>query len=264
MRSRYSAYVKGLWTYVVDTTHPLNPLLTSESAQAGESSLKDDVIATCDKLGFEVHRRGRSRRQPLLEYRWPRAVAAAAGPPGALAHKSNALTPLIPHSPLQKLKVLSTEPGADADEGFVTFQAWFKNVGQLGQRAQGFHTQTFVERSRFLRTEAGKWLYGERPAPGAAAKLVSCIGPAACGLCACVCPAVSSAQEPGFTIKPRSAAPSLQSAGSRTGSARAGPQCRNIGPVFLQYSCSSGTHIFSHELSVLYSLIFLAEPTPLC
>ena len=59
MRSRYSAYVKGgeLWKYIVDTTHPLNPLLTSEAAQAGESSLKDDVIATCDKLGFEVRRR---------------------------------------------------------------------------------------------------------------------------------------------------------------------------------------------------------------
>lgn len=30
---------------------------------------------------------------------------------------------------------------------------------QLGQRAQGFHTQTFVERSRFQR-EGGRWLYG--------------------------------------------------------------------------------------------------------
>ena len=30
--------------------------------------------------------------------------------------------------------------------------------GQLGQRKQGFHTQTFVERSRFLR-EDGRWLY---------------------------------------------------------------------------------------------------------
>jgi hypothetical protein len=42
-------------------------------------------------------------------------------------------------------------------------QAWFKNRGQLGQRAQGWHTQTFVERSRFLR-EGGKWLYGEAAA----------------------------------------------------------------------------------------------------
>lgn len=108
-------------------------------------------------------------------------AAAAAGPPGVLAHKSNALMPLVPYLLLQKLKVLSSEPGADADEGFVTFQAWFKNVGQLGQRAQGFHTQTFVERSRFLRTEAGRWLYGERPAPGAAASsLVTSIG--ACGM----------------------------------------------------------------------------------
>ncbi|KAL4420020.1 hypothetical protein ABPG77_001270 [Micractinium sp. CCAP 211/92] len=110
MRSRYSAYVKGNWAYVVDTTHPENPLLTDEAAQAGKPTLKDDVIATCEKLGFE------------------------------------------------KLKILSVEPGKDDDEGFVTFQAWFKNVGQMGQRAQGWHTQTFVERSRFLRHD-GRWLY---------------------------------------------------------------------------------------------------------
>lgn len=42
-------------------------------------------------------------------------------------------------------------------------QAWFKNVQQLGQRAQGFNKQTFVERSRFLR-QGGKWLYGARAA----------------------------------------------------------------------------------------------------
>lgn len=34
----------------------------------------------------------------------------------------------------------------------------FKNRQQQGQRAQGWHTQTFVEKSRFLR-EDGKWLY---------------------------------------------------------------------------------------------------------
>ena len=139
MRSRYSGYVKGLWQYIVGTTHPDNPLLTDEAAQAGRPTLKDDVLATIDKLGFE------------------------------------------------RLKVLSVEPGKDEDEGFVTFQvccgagwgcaarrlrcrpvasclllqAWFKNRGQLGQRAQGWHTQTFVERSRFLR-EDGKWLYGAR------------------------------------------------------------------------------------------------------
>ncbi|KAI3433644.1 hypothetical protein D9Q98_003453 [Chlorella vulgaris] len=126
MRSRYSAYVKGRWQYVCDTTHPLNPLLTDEAAQAGKPTLKDDVLATIDKLAFE------------------------------------------------KLKVLSTEAGEDESEGYVTFQegageawaplampgcrAWFKTRDQLGQRAQGFHTQTFVERSRFLK-EAGKWLY---------------------------------------------------------------------------------------------------------
>ena len=73
---------------------------------------------------------------------------------------------------LQKLKVLSVEAGASEDEGFVAFQAWFKNQKQMGQRAQGFHTQTFVERSRFLRTEGGRWLYGER-APGAGSSLSS-------------------------------------------------------------------------------------------
>lgn len=41
------------------------------------------------------------------------------------------------------------------------FPSRFKNKGQLGQRAQGWHTQSFVEQSRFLR-EDGKWLYGER------------------------------------------------------------------------------------------------------
>ena len=58
----------------------------------------------------------------------------------------------------QKLKILEVAPGASEDEGFVRFQAWFKTRGQLGQRAQGSHTQSFVERSRFLR-EAGRWLY---------------------------------------------------------------------------------------------------------
>jgi len=37
-----------------DTTHPENPLLTDEAAQSGKPTLKDDVIATCEKLGFEV------------------------------------------------------------------------------------------------------------------------------------------------------------------------------------------------------------------
>ncbi|PRW58549.1 pre translocase subunit [Chlorella sorokiniana] len=104
MRSRYSAYVKGNWRYVLDTTHPENPLANDPQ------SLKDDIQATCDSLGFE------------------------------------------------KLKILSVEAGKDENEGYVTFQAWFKNQGQMGQRAQGWHTQTFVERSRFLK-EGGRWLY---------------------------------------------------------------------------------------------------------
>lgn len=52
----------GNWQYVVDTTHPENPLLTDEAAQAGKPTLKDDVVATCEKLGFEV---GPSTRQVL-------------------------------------------------------------------------------------------------------------------------------------------------------------------------------------------------------
>lgn len=50
------ADVKGNWRYVCDTTHPQNPLLTNEAAQAGQPTLQADVIATCDKLGFEVRR----------------------------------------------------------------------------------------------------------------------------------------------------------------------------------------------------------------
>ena len=59
-----------------------------------------------------------------------------------------------------KLKILSTEDGASEDEGYVTFQTWFKVKGQQGQRAQGWHTQSFIEKSRFLRdSSTGKWLY---------------------------------------------------------------------------------------------------------
>lgn len=46
--------MQGLWQYIVDTTHPLNPLLTDEAAQAGKPTLKADVQATIDKLGFEA------------------------------------------------------------------------------------------------------------------------------------------------------------------------------------------------------------------
>jgi SEC-C motif-containing protein len=61
-----------------------------------------------------------------------------------------------------RLKVVSTEDGNTPDEAFVTFQVWFKVTKQIGQRQQGWHTQTFVERSRFLRDgESGRWLYVE-------------------------------------------------------------------------------------------------------
>ncbi len=57
-----------------------------------------------------------------------------------------------------KLKVLGARAGADGNEAFVEFQTWFKVRGQKGQRAQGFHTQSFTEDSRFLRVD-GRWLY---------------------------------------------------------------------------------------------------------
>jgi hypothetical protein len=67
MRSRYSAYVKGRWQYVCDTTHPLNPLLTDEAAQAGKPTLKDDVLATIDKLAFEVDMLSLQKGQGTLQ-----------------------------------------------------------------------------------------------------------------------------------------------------------------------------------------------------
>eukprot|EP00890_Picochlorum_soloecismus_P004202 jgi/Picsp_1/4783/NSC_02151-R1_sec-c motif domain protein len=106
MRSRYTAYAKGLVDYVVQTTHPDNP-----AAKEDIKTLRDDVRATCDKITWD------------------------------------------------KLVILEKESG-DEDEAFVTFKTYFKVVGQRGQRAQGFHTQSFIERSRFLRRSSdGAWSY---------------------------------------------------------------------------------------------------------
>ena len=106
MRSRYTAYAKGLVDYVVQTTHPDN-----SAAKEDIKTLRDDVRATCDKITWD------------------------------------------------KLVILGNESGND-DEAFVTFKTYFKVVGQQGQRAQGFHTQSFIERSRFLRRPSdGAWLY---------------------------------------------------------------------------------------------------------
>lgn len=106
MRSRYSAYAKGLVEYIVSTTHPENPMKPEDP----DSQLEADVRATCDKIGWE------------------------------------------------RLKVLSCDEGAHQDEAWVTFQTWFKVRRQIGQRTKGWHTQTFTEKSRFLR-ENGRWLY---------------------------------------------------------------------------------------------------------
>ncbi len=57
----------------------------------------------------------------------------------------------------ERLVVQETEDVSDT-EAFVTFQVYFKVKKQQGSRAQGFHVQTFVEKSKFLR-EDGKWLY---------------------------------------------------------------------------------------------------------
>ena len=114
MRARYSAYAKGLVQFIVDSTHPENPLADGEAAPAGttKETLEADVRATCEKIAWE------------------------------------------------KLKVLATEPGSTDDEAYVTFQTWFKVKGQQGKRAQGWVTQSFVEKSRFLKDNStGRWLY---------------------------------------------------------------------------------------------------------
>jgi len=113
MRSRYSAYSKGLVDYVCDTTHPDNPSQNGTTNPDGtqSSTLREDVRATCEKITWD------------------------------------------------KLKILSCEDGSSPDEAFVTFQTYFKTKGQIGQRAQGWHTQSFVEKSRFLKGSDGTWLY---------------------------------------------------------------------------------------------------------
>lgn len=59
----------------------------------------------------------------------------------------------------ERLQVLSKESGSTPNEAFVTFRTYFKVCGQQGQRSKGFHQQSFVERSRFLKGEDGRWLY---------------------------------------------------------------------------------------------------------
>jgi len=58
----------------------------------------------------------------------------------------------------QRLKILSTDDGSTTDEGYVTFEASFRVVNQIGRRQKGNVLQKLHERSRFLR-EAGQWLY---------------------------------------------------------------------------------------------------------
>jgi SEC-C motif-containing protein len=105
MRSRYSAYSLSLVDYIVETTHPENPLLQKDNGV----SLRKDAASTCKKISWD------------------------------------------------KLVVMDTEDVSES-EGTVTFQTYFKVRGQQGQRSQGFHVQTFIEKSTFLK-EDGKWLY---------------------------------------------------------------------------------------------------------
>jgi len=90
MRSRYSAHVKGLVDYVINTYHP------SCHAEEERQAISDSIDS--DWCGLEV---------------------------------------------------LSTEPGNNADEGFVTFKAYFKQDGQQ---------LCLQERSRFVR-EQHLWFY---------------------------------------------------------------------------------------------------------
>lgn len=115
MRARFSAYVKGQVDYIVATTHPDNPAAGGSKTPDGNysSSLKEDVQATCSKIGF------------------------------------------------RKLKIIDRQAGSHADEEFVEFQAWFKVVGQRGQRQKGTKLESLREKSRFLKGEDGRWKYVE-------------------------------------------------------------------------------------------------------
>ncbi|KAK9845457.1 hypothetical protein WJX81_006883 [Elliptochloris bilobata] len=115
MRSRFTAYVKQVPQYIVDTTHPENPAFGGSANPDGSpsSSLLEDADATCRKVAF--------RRLNIVR-----------------AHA----------------------PELDASEAWVTFQAWYRVVGQLGQaRKGGPKEKRMDEVSRFLRSPDGRWLY---------------------------------------------------------------------------------------------------------
>ncbi len=58
----------------------------------------------------------------------------------------------------QQLRVVGTEEGSNADEGYVTFTASFRVLNQKGQRQKGNVLQRLHERGRFVR-EGARWLY---------------------------------------------------------------------------------------------------------
>eukprot|EP00238_Polyblepharides_amylifera_P011675 CAMPEP_0196584252 /NCGR_PEP_ID=MMETSP1081-20130531/46371_1 /TAXON_ID=36882 /ORGANISM="Pyramimonas amylifera, Strain CCMP720" /LENGTH=154 /DNA_ID=CAMNT_0041905391 /DNA_START=381 /DNA_END=846 /DNA_ORIENTATION=- len=58
-----------------------------------------------------------------------------------------------------KLEVEGMEDGSTNDEAFVTFRAHVQVIGQNGFRSSNFDTEIMKEKSRFLKSEDGKWLY---------------------------------------------------------------------------------------------------------
>ncbi len=59
----------------------------------------------------------------------------------------------------QSLKILQREDGRSPDEAYVTFRSTFKFKNQQGERQQGTRLQTLEERSLFLKSADGRWLY---------------------------------------------------------------------------------------------------------
>lgn len=59
---------------------------------------------------------------------------------------------------LQRLRVLSAEPGSTEDEGYVTFEVSFWIVNQKGQRQKGNVLQIVHERGQFRRV-GSRWLF---------------------------------------------------------------------------------------------------------
>ena len=189
MRSRFSAYVKGDWQVRLKTACPERKRrprgrpgdMAAPASHPAPAGLPRSTWWTPPTPRTPALLRGQSphsRRTwwPLLKSgaallllllllpprrgcrgAAPAPAGLAAGPSGRRGKPRPA--PLLRRINFETLKILSTEEGGSPEEGWVTFQTWLKVRGQQGQRAQGFHQQSFVERSRFLRDVGGRWLY---------------------------------------------------------------------------------------------------------